>query len=62
MAFGPRVARFLDPLPGRPPYELADVFQLAIDDGAVVSAIQIGRTRDITSPVDLVRENFPYLR
>jgi UDP-N-acetylglucosamine diphosphorylase / glucose-1-phosphate thymidylyltransferase / UDP-N-acetylgalactosamine diphosphorylase / glucosamine-1-phosphate N-acetyltransferase / galactosamine-1-phosphate N-acetyltransferase len=62
MALGPRVARFLDPLPGRPPYELADVFQLAIDDGAVVSAIQIGRTRDITSPVDLVRENFPYLR
>src|SRR2546428_95568 len=41
---------------------LADVFQLAIDDGASVSAIQIGRTRDITSPVDLVRENHPYLR
>jgi NDP-sugar pyrophosphorylase family protein len=62
MILGPRVARFLDPLPGRPPHELAAVFQLAIDDGAVVSAIQIGRTRDITSPVDLVRENFPYLR
>jgi hypothetical protein len=62
MALGARVARFLDPLPGKPPYELSDVFQLAIDDGAVVSAIQIGRTRDITSPVDLVRENFPYLR
>ena len=62
MAVGPRVAAYLDPLPGKPPYELADVFQLAIDGGAVVSAIQIGRTRDITSPVDLVRENFPYLR
>ena len=30
--------------------------------GAQVSAIQVGRTRDLTSPVDLVRENFPYLR
>lgn len=58
---GPRVAAYLDPLPGRPPYELADVFQLAIDAGVPVSAIQIGRTRDITSPVDLVVENFPYL-
>ena len=30
--------------------------------GAQVSAIQVGRTRDLTSPADLVRENFPYLR
>jgi NDP-sugar pyrophosphorylase family protein len=62
MALGPRVARLLDPLPGKPPHELTDVLQRAIDGGAVVSAIQIGRTRDLTSPVDLVRENFPYLR
>jgi len=62
LALGPRVAGYLDPLPGEPPHELTDVFQLAIDAGAAVSAIQIGRTRDITSPVDLVRENFPYLR
>ena len=53
---------FLRPLPGQPPYELGDVFQLAIDAGATVSAIQIERTRDITTPVDLVRENFPYLQ
>jgi NDP-sugar pyrophosphorylase family protein len=59
---GPKVESFLQPLPGKPPYELADVFQLAIDAGVVVSAIQVGRTRDLTSPVDLVRENFPYLR
>jgi len=58
---GPRVQGFLRPLPGRPPHELGDVFQLAIDAGAAVSAIQVGRTRDLTSPVDLVRENFPYL-
>ena len=59
---GERVHRFLDPLPGKPPYELKDVFQNAIDAGARVSAIQVGRTRDLTDPIDLVRENFPYLR
>lgn len=58
---GERVARWLDPLPGKPPYELADVFQAAIDSGSRVSAIQIRGTRDLTSPFDLVRENFPYL-
>ena len=59
---GERVHRYLDPLPGRAPYELQHVFQRAIDAGARVSAIQVGRTRDLTDPVDLVRENFPYLR
>ncbi len=59
---GPSVARYLEPLPGSPPYELADVFQAAIDAGASVSAIQVGRTRDLTTPADLVRENFDYLR
>ena len=59
---GAAVERRLRPLPGRPPHELGDVFQLAIDAGANVSAIQIRRTRDLTTPADLVRENFPYLR
>jgi len=59
---GARVVRHLDPLPGAPPYELAHVFRDAVEAGARVSAIQIGRTRDLTTPVDLVRENFPYLR
>jgi hypothetical protein len=59
---GARVEPFLRPLPGKPPYELADVLQLAIAAGARVSAIQVGPTRDLTSPADLVRENFPYLR
>jgi CTP:molybdopterin cytidylyltransferase MocA len=58
---GERVARFLDPLPGNPPYELQDVFDNAIDAGAQVSAIQVGPTRDLTTPGDLVRLNFPYL-
>jgi NDP-sugar pyrophosphorylase family protein len=59
---GDAVASYLEPLPGKPPYELADVFQLAIDAGIAVSAIQVGRTRDLTRPADLVRENFDYLR
>jgi glucose-1-phosphate thymidylyltransferase len=59
---GERVARFLEPLPGKPPYELADVVQAAIDSGVGVSAMQIGGTRDLTNPLDLVRENFDYLR
>jgi NDP-sugar pyrophosphorylase family protein len=58
---GPAVARFLDPLPGKPPYELSTVFQLAIDSGAEIRGIEIGSTRDLTSPLDLVKENFPYL-
>jgi CTP:molybdopterin cytidylyltransferase MocA len=58
---GPAVARFLDPLPGRPPYELSTAFQLAIDSGAEIRGIEIGPTRDLTSALDLVKENFPYL-
>ena len=59
---GQRVHARLDPLPGDPPYELQDVFRLATGDGARVSAIQVGATRGLTSPADVVRENFPYLR
>ena len=58
---GPAVARFLDPLPGKPPYELAAAFQLAIDSGAEIRGVEIGPTRDLTSALDLVEENFPYL-
>ena len=58
---GPAVAGFLDPLPGKPPYELSTAFQLAIDSGAEIRGIEIGPTRDLTSALDLVKENFPYL-
>jgi CTP:molybdopterin cytidylyltransferase MocA len=58
---GPAVHACLEPLPGNAPYELQHVFARAADAGASLSAIEVGRTRDITSPVDLVRENFPYL-
>ena len=43
------------------PFEVADAFQRAIDAGATVAAIQTGPTRDLTNPLDLVEENFPYL-
>ena len=48
--------------PGKPPFELALAFQHAIDAGERVAGIQIGPTRDLTAPVDVLEENFPYLR
>lgn len=50
----------LDGLSG-PPFELADVFKRALDSKLPIAGIEIGRTRDLTYPVDLVEENFPYL-
>jgi glucose-1-phosphate thymidylyltransferase len=46
----------------RPPYELENAYQSAIDAGEAVMAIEIGKTRDLTDPLDLVEENFPYLK
>ena len=48
----PRLAN----LPG-PPYELLDAVE-----GLEVAKIEIGKARDLTDPLDLVKENFPYLR
>jgi glucose-1-phosphate thymidylyltransferase len=58
---GPELAGYLEDLPG-PPWELKDAYQRAVDDGHAVAAIEIGKTRDLTDPVDLVEENFPYLQ
>jgi NDP-sugar pyrophosphorylase family protein len=44
------------------PYELASAFQAAIDDGAAIAGVEIGPTRDLTDPVDLMHENVAYLR
>jgi CTP:molybdopterin cytidylyltransferase MocA len=60
-SLGEAVHGALEPLPGSAPFELQDVFRRAVDGGATVSAIQVGRTRELTSPVDLVRHNFAYL-
>ena len=46
----------------KPPHELAKAFQSAIDAGETVMSLEIGKTRDLTYPLDLVEENFPYLR
>jgi NDP-sugar pyrophosphorylase family protein len=51
-AVPPRLAE----LPG-PPYELLDAVE-----GLEVAKIPIGKARDLTDPLDLMRENFPYLQ
>ncbi|HEX7254923.1 MAG TPA: NTP transferase domain-containing protein [Gaiellaceae bacterium] len=51
---------FLDDLPG-PPYELRTAFERMAESGLHVETIEIGPTRSITTPADLVRENFIYL-
>jgi N-acetyl-alpha-D-muramate 1-phosphate uridylyltransferase len=50
----------LTELPG-PPYEAAVAFQRAIDAGRKIVALDLGRSRDITRPEDVITANFPYL-
>ena len=57
---GAELVPYLAGVPG-PPFELKDAYQRAIDDGARVIGVEIGKTRDLTDPLDLVEENFPYL-
>ncbi|TML24282.1 MAG: hypothetical protein E6G32_04125 [Actinobacteria bacterium] len=45
----------------REPYELENAFRAAMRAGARIAGIEIGKTRDLTYPLDLVKENFPYL-
>jgi glucose-1-phosphate thymidylyltransferase len=40
-----------------PPYELLDAVE-----GLAIAELGIGKTRHLTDPLDLVEENFPYLR
>ena len=44
------------------PFEVAPAFQRAIDAGRHVLSHETGPTRDLTDPLDLVEENFTYLR
>lgn len=60
-AVGERVARHVEALPGHAPFELATAFQVAIDAGEPVTGIEVGPTRDLTTPFDLLERNFPYL-
>ncbi|HEX5245807.1 MAG TPA: nucleotidyltransferase family protein [Gaiellaceae bacterium] len=59
-ALGPELRPFLDALTG-PPFELGVAFERAIADGLPIAGFEIGKTRDLTYPIDLVKENFPYL-
>jgi NDP-sugar pyrophosphorylase family protein len=59
--FGPALVEYIEDLHG-PPFELAEAYQRAIDDGGLIAGIEIGKTRDLTHPLDLVKENFPYLK
>jgi CTP:molybdopterin cytidylyltransferase MocA len=60
-ALGEELLPYLEGLPG-PPYELKDAYQPAVDAGLAIVAVEIGKTRDLTDPLDLAEENFPYLR
>jgi molybdopterin-guanine dinucleotide biosynthesis protein A len=51
---------FLEGLPG-PPFELTAAFQQALDAGKTILGVEIGPTRDLTEPADVVRHNFLYL-
>jgi choline kinase len=50
----------LDDLPG-PPHELLAAFRRIGESGLHVHMAEIGPTRNLTTPADLVRENFIYL-
>lgn len=58
---GAELAPFLEELPG-PPYELAEAFGRALEAGLDVRGVVVPGTRDLTHPVDLITENFAYLR
>jgi NDP-sugar pyrophosphorylase family protein len=44
-----------------PPYEIAEAVQQAIAVGKEIMALEVGPTRDLTHPTDIVTHNFPYL-
>jgi CTP:molybdopterin cytidylyltransferase MocA len=55
--WGLTAAVLLDGLAG-PPFELLEAVQRAGE----IARVEIGKTRAVTDPLDLARENFPYLR
>jgi UDP-N-acetylglucosamine diphosphorylase / glucose-1-phosphate thymidylyltransferase / UDP-N-acetylgalactosamine diphosphorylase / glucosamine-1-phosphate N-acetyltransferase / galactosamine-1-phosphate N-acetyltransferase len=59
-ALGPELVPLLEGLSG-PPFELAEAFERALASKVRVAGLEIGRTRDLTHPADVVKENFPYL-
>lgn len=57
---GESVLSRLEHVPG-PPFELAAAFRGKGAAGIEVVALEVGPTRDLTRPEDVVVENFPYL-
>jgi choline kinase len=57
---GEELVAALRDVPG-PPFEIARAVQDALAGGREILALQLGPTRDLTRPADVVRENFPYL-
>ena len=57
---GPELVRYLDGLPG-PPYQLQDAFRRAADEGHELTTVELGPTRQLTKPGDVVLHNFVYL-
>jgi dTDP-glucose pyrophosphorylase len=58
--FDASVIPALQQVPG-PPFELAAAFRGAAGAGIGIVALEVGGTRDLTRPEDVVVENFPYL-
>jgi len=50
----------LDGIPG-PPFEVASGVQDALAAGEEILALEVGPTRDLTHPADVLAHNFPYL-
>ena len=55
-----RLAGSLASLPG-PPFELAEAVARTLADGREIAALDLGPTRDLTRPTDVILRNFPYL-
>jgi GTP:adenosylcobinamide-phosphate guanylyltransferase len=56
---GPRLVEYL--CLDNAPYELENAFKRGAAAGLEIRRVDVGRTRDLTRPQDLVVENFPYL-
>jgi choline kinase len=57
---GEQLTVALRDVPG-PPFEIARAVQDALAMGKEILALELGPTRDLTRPADVVSENFPYL-
>jgi hypothetical protein len=40
---------------------LAEAFRRALENGREIAALELGPTRDLTRPTDVILGNFPYL-